>query len=272
VSRLHRNINISAVIVPFVAFLTAVPLLWNDLIGWTDLAILLALYLLSGFGITLGFHRLLTHRAFETYRPVRYLFAVLGTVAVQGPVIGWVADHRKHHAFTDEEGDPHSPHVGHGGGDGWRGALRGLWHAHVGWLFEYNSGREAERFAPDLLEDRGMVWISRLFAPIVAASLGLAFGLGYALTGELGGALTALLWGGSSASSSSTTSRGASTRSVTSLADGASVPTTSRRTSSGSRLSPLASPGTTTITHSRGRPGTACAGGRSIPAACSSGR
>jgi stearoyl-CoA desaturase (Delta-9 desaturase) len=86
--------------------------LWNRVIGWTDLAVLLALYLLSGFGITVGFHRLLTHRAFETYRPVKYLFAVLGTVAVQGPVIGWVADHRKHHAFTDAEGDPHSPHVG----------------------------------------------------------------------------------------------------------------------------------------------------------------
>jgi stearoyl-CoA desaturase (delta-9 desaturase) len=196
VTRLHRNVNITAVVVPFLAFLVAVPLLWNSVIGWTDLAVLLALYLLSGFGITVGFHRLLTHRAFETYRPVKYLFAVLGTVAVQGPVIGWVADHRKHHAFTDAEGDPHSPHVGHGGGDGWRGSLRGLWHAHVGWLFEYNSGRDAERFAPDLLEDRGMVWISRLFIPIVAASLAFAFGLGYALTGGLGGALTALLWGG----------------------------------------------------------------------------
>jgi stearoyl-CoA desaturase (Delta-9 desaturase) len=82
VSRLHRNINVAAVIVPFLAFLMAVPLLWNDLIGWTDLAILLALYLLSGFGITVGFHRLLTHRAFETYRPVKYLFAVLGTFKV----------------------------------------------------------------------------------------------------------------------------------------------------------------------------------------------
>jgi stearoyl-CoA desaturase (Delta-9 desaturase) len=193
-TRLHRNVNLAAVIVPFVAFLVAIPLLWNSLIGWTDVAVLVALYLLSGLGITVGFHRLLTHRAFETYRPIKYVFAVLGSVAVQGPVIGWVADHRKHHAFTDEEGDPHSPHVGHG--DGWRGALRGLWHAHVGWLFEYGSGKDAQRFAPDLLEDRGMAWISRLFAPIVAASLLAAFGLGYALTGRLGGALTALLWGG----------------------------------------------------------------------------
>jgi stearoyl-CoA desaturase (delta-9 desaturase) len=196
VTRLHRNANVAAVILPFGAFLVAVPLLWNSVVGWTDLVILLVLYLLSGLGITVGFHRLLTHRSFETYRPVRYAFALLGTMAVQGPVIGWVADHRKHHAFTDEEGDPHSPHVGHGGGDGWRGTLRGLWHAHVGWLFEYASGQDAERFAPDLLEDRGMVWISRYFVLIVAASLLGAFGLGYALTGTLGGALTALLWGG----------------------------------------------------------------------------
>ena len=186
--------NVAAVVLPFAAFLISIPLLWNKLVGWTDLAILLALYLLSGFGITVGFHRLLTHRAFETYRPVKYLFAVLGTFAVQGPVIGWVADHRRHHAFTDAEGDPHSPHVGHGGG--WRGKLRGLWHAHVGWLFDHPTGQEAERYAPDLIEDRGMVWISRNFPWIVLASLGLAFGLGFALTGTLGGALTALLWGG----------------------------------------------------------------------------
>ena len=194
VTRLHRNVNVAAVVLPFAAFLLAIPLLWNRLVGWTDLAILLALYLLSGFGITVGFHRLLTHRAFETYRPVKYLFAVLGTFAVQGPVIGWVADHRRHHAFTDAEGDPHSPHVGHGGG--LRGKLRGLWHSHVGWLFDHPTGQEAERYAPDLIEDRGMVWISRNFPWIVLASLGLAFGLGFALTGTLGGALTALLWGG----------------------------------------------------------------------------
>jgi stearoyl-CoA desaturase (delta-9 desaturase) len=196
VTRLHRNVNLAAVVLPFAAFLACLPLLWNSLVGWSDLAIMIALYLLSGLGITVGFHRLLTHRAFETYRPIRYAFALLGTLAVQGPVIGWVADHRKHHAFTDEEGDPHSPHVGHGAGGGWRGTLRGLWHAHLGWLLEYPSGQEAERYAPDLLEDRGMVWISRGFVPIVAAGLVAAFGLGYALTGTLGGALTALLWGG----------------------------------------------------------------------------
>jgi stearoyl-CoA desaturase (Delta-9 desaturase) len=187
-------VNIGAVILPFVAFLGALPLLWNRLVGWTDLAILAAVYLVTALGITVGFHRMLTHRAFETYRPVKYVLAVFGSMAVQGDVISWVSDHRKHHAFTDEEGDPHSPHVGHG--QGWRAALRGLFHAHVGWLFVHNSGAEARRFAPDLLEDRGMRLISRAFIPLVGVSLLVPFALGYLLSGELAGALTALLWGG----------------------------------------------------------------------------
>jgi stearoyl-CoA desaturase (delta-9 desaturase) len=188
--------NIGGVVLPFIAFLIAIPALWNSLVGWTDLVIFISLYLITGLGITVGFHRLFTHRAFETYRPIKYLIAVLGSMAVQGPVIGWVADHRKHHAHTDEEGDPHSPHIGHGGGAGWRGTLRGLWHAHVGWLIEYNSGTDAKRYAPDLLEDRGMALISKAFPFIVTLGLVIPFAAGWALTGELAGALTALLWGG----------------------------------------------------------------------------
>ena len=189
-TRLQRNANIGAVIVPFLAVLAAVPLLWNHLVGWSDLGIMVGIYLATAFGITIGFHRMLTHRAFETYRPIKYLFAILGSMAVQGPVIGWVADHRKHHAHTDEEGDPHSPHVGHGSG------LRGLYHAHMGWLFEQNGVAGAKRYAPDLLEDRGMRFISRNFLAWVALGLAIPFGLGYAFTGELAGALTALFWGG----------------------------------------------------------------------------
>jgi stearoyl-CoA desaturase (Delta-9 desaturase) len=187
-------VNIGAVILPFVAFLAAIPLLWNELVGWTDLAIFGVMYFVTAMAITVGFHRMLTHRAFETYRPVKYAFAVLGSMAVQGDVIGWVSDHRKHHAFTDEEGDPHSPHVGHG--EGWLAGLRGLFHAHMGWLFVHHSGAEAKRFAPDLLEDEGMRRIARAFLPLVALGLAIPFGLGYLLTGELAGALTALLWGG----------------------------------------------------------------------------
>ena len=186
--------NIAAVIVPFLAFVAAIPLLWNRLVGPADLVILAVVYLATALGITVGFHRMLTHRAFETYRPLKYLLAVLGSMAVQGDVIAWVSDHRKHHAFTDEEGDPHSPHVGHGAGA--LAGLRGLWHAHVGWLFEHHSGAQARRFAPDLLEDRGMRLISKQFVPIVLLSLLVPFALGYAATGELGGGLTALVWGG----------------------------------------------------------------------------
>jgi stearoyl-CoA desaturase (Delta-9 desaturase) len=193
-SRLQRNANVGAVIVPFAAFIVAVPLLWNRLVGATDLAILLGIYLLTAGGITVGFHRLLTHRSFDTYRPVKYALAVLGSMAVQGPVIGWVADHRKHHTFADEDGDPHSPHVGHGGG--LLGALRGLYHAHVGWLFEGQGTADAKRFARDLRDDRGMRLINRWFLGLVGVSLLLPFALGYLLTGELAGALTALLWGG----------------------------------------------------------------------------
>jgi stearoyl-CoA desaturase (delta-9 desaturase) len=189
-SRLQRNANIAAVIVPFVAVLAAIPLLWNTLIGWTDVGIMVGVYLATAFGITIGFHRLLTHRAFETYRPLKYLFAILGSMAVQGPVIGWVADHRKHHAHTDEEGDPHSPHVGEGSG------LRGLWHAHVGWLFEHNGIADAKRYAPDLLEDPGMRFISRHFLWWVGLSLALPFALGYAIGGTLEAALLAFFWGG----------------------------------------------------------------------------
>src|SRR5215207_9440910 len=103
-TRAHRNINIAAVVLPFVAFLLAIPMLWNDLIGPLDLVLMAAIYAISTIGITVGFHRLLTHRACATYKPVEYLYAILGSLAVEGPVIGWVSDHRKHHTFPDAEG------------------------------------------------------------------------------------------------------------------------------------------------------------------------
>jgi stearoyl-CoA desaturase (Delta-9 desaturase) len=192
-SKLERNANLAAVLVPFAAFGAAVALLWNDLVGPTDLIVFAVMYLLTGFGVTIGYHRLLTHRAFDAPRPVRYTLAMLGQMAVQGSVIDWVADHRKHHAFTDEDGDPHSPH-GHGGG--LRGALHGLFHAHMGWLFLTQGSAEKRRYARDLLDDPGMRRISKAFLPTVALGLALPFVLGLALTGTLSGGLTALLWGG----------------------------------------------------------------------------
>jgi len=196
-TRAHRISNLVAVVLPFLAFVTAIVLLWNRAIHWEDLAIFAFMYAITGFGITIGYHRLFTHRAFETSRPVRALLAICGSMAVEGSVITWVADHRKHHAFADEEGDPHSPHVD--AGDGLRGALRGLWHAHVGWMLGGNGhGRaSARRFAPDLIEDRALRWVNRTFLFWVGMTLMIPFVAGWALSGfSLVGGLLALLWGG----------------------------------------------------------------------------
>ena len=192
-SRLERNANIGAAILPFVAFLAAIVLLWNNLVGPSDLAIFAFMYLITGLGITVGYHRMLTHRAFDAPRPVRYTLASLGSMAVQGSVLDWVADHRKHHAFTDEDGDPHSPH---GHGSGLAGALKGLWYAHMGWLFETQGAATKRQYAKDLLADPGMRWISRHFLGFIALGLLLPAALGFALTGTVRGALTGLLWGG----------------------------------------------------------------------------
>jgi stearoyl-CoA desaturase (Delta-9 desaturase) len=194
-TRAHRASNLIGAIVPFIAFIVAIPLLWNTWIGWSDVAVFAIMYVVAGLGVTIGYHRLLTHRSFQTYMPVQYLFAVLGSMAVQGPVIAWVADHRKHHAHTDEEGDPHSPHVGHG--DGFFGALHGLWYAHMGWLFDSHGRAEGKQYARDLVEDKGMRFINRQFLSIVLVGLALPALLGFLFTGgTLKGAITGLFWGG----------------------------------------------------------------------------
>src|SRR5512133_290603 len=193
-TRATKLANLGAVVVPFCATLAAIVLFWNQVVSATDLAILAAMYLLTATGITVGFHRLLTHRSFRTHKPTEYAFAALGSMAVQGPVIAWVADHRKHHAHTDVEGAPHSPHVGHG--DGVIGVLRGLWHAHTGWLLSEHGRAEWSRYAPDLYEDRGMRLINRRFVSLVVLGLALPAATGYLITGTWVGAATGLLWGG----------------------------------------------------------------------------
>jgi stearoyl-CoA desaturase (delta-9 desaturase) len=193
-TRVEKAANLGAVVLPFVATLAAIVLFWNSLVSVTDLLIAATMYLLTALGITVGFHRLLTHRSFQTSKPLEYLFAVLGSMAVQGPVISWVADHRKHHAHTDEEGDPHSPHVGHDGGV-W-GVLGGLWHAHSGWLMSTQGRADWKRYAADLYEDRGMRTIGRQFVPLVIVSLALPALAGYLVSGTLVGAATGFLWGG----------------------------------------------------------------------------
>jgi stearoyl-CoA desaturase (delta-9 desaturase) len=194
-TRLERNVNIGAVVVPFAGTVAAAITLWGHFLSPLDVVLFFVLYAISAVGITVGFHRLLTHRAFKTPRLMRYTLAVMGSLALEGPVIDWVADHRKHHTFADEEGDPHSPHVG--AGSGLRGVLRGLWHAHVGWLFTTHGQASSTRYARDLVEDPGMRRIHRAFPWIALSTLVIPFVLGFAISGgSLLAGLSALLWAG----------------------------------------------------------------------------
>jgi stearoyl-CoA desaturase (delta-9 desaturase) len=192
-TRAHKIINLFGVTLPPIGLIAAIVLLWNRAIGPLELGLMVGLYVVTCLGVTLGFHRLFTHRAFETSRPFRAVVAVIGSMAVQGSVIKWVADHRKHHAFTDEEGDPHSPHLS---GPGFAGAVKGLWHAHMGWLFESVGTADENRFAPDLVKDRALRVIDKLFGLWVALSFAIPFALGWLIGGGVGTALTAVLWGG----------------------------------------------------------------------------
>ena len=179
-----------AVVVPFLGFLAAIGFLWGGWITWLDIAILAVLYVIAGFGITIGFHRLLTHRSFDAPAPVRAFLAIAGSMAVQGAPIHWVADHRKHHAHTDHEGDPHSPHVGHGHG------LKGLVHAHIGWLFNEQGQADWKKYARDLYEDPTMRRIGRWFPLWALLGLLIPAAAGGLLHGSWEGALRGLVWGG----------------------------------------------------------------------------
>jgi stearoyl-CoA desaturase (Delta-9 desaturase) len=180
--------------VPMLALAVAAWRAWEGLLRPSDLVVFAILYVLTGLGVTVGFHRLFTHRSFKARPAVRAILAVLGSAAIEGPVISWVADHRKHHAFSDQPGDPHSPHVDHG--VGWMGALRGLLHAHVGWLFRHDQRGARARYAPDLLADPVIRFVDRTFVIWAVGGIAVAFPLGVAIGGDVAAGLTALLWGG----------------------------------------------------------------------------
>jgi stearoyl-CoA desaturase (Delta-9 desaturase) len=190
--RLQRRLVLVVTVVPFLGFVAAVFVMWGRGLSATDAAIGLLFYLFTGLGVTVGFHRYATHQSFETTPAVRGLLAIAGSMAVQGPIITWVADHRRHHAFADKEGDPHSPHLDDG--PGIRGVAKGLWHAHMGWLFS-DEQSSARRWAPDLLKDSMIVKIDRLFPLWMILTFALPPVIGFAVTGTLAGALTAGLWG-----------------------------------------------------------------------------
>ena len=176
--------------VPFLALLAAVPVAWGRGLGWRDLALAAVFYLVSGHGITVGFHRYFTHGSFKAHRPLKVALAVAGSLAIEGPVVRWVADHRRHHAFSDRDGDPHSP---------WRygetvpALVKGLLFAHVGWLFDAEQ-TNPHRYAPDLLRDRDVVRVSRLFPLWVAVSMLLPAALGGLLSWSWQGAVSAFFW------------------------------------------------------------------------------
>jgi stearoyl-CoA desaturase (delta-9 desaturase) len=169
-----------------------VPFLWGHLLSLRDVILGVVFYVVSGFGISVGYHRFFAHGSFRAPRWMKIGLAGAGGLAVEGSVIGWVANHRRHHVFSDRPGDPHSPHERPGG---LGGQLRGLAHAHVGWLFKPDE-TSAARFAPDLLQDHDAQMVSRFFPLLALGSLAAPFLLGWALSGAIGGALTALLWAG----------------------------------------------------------------------------
>jgi stearoyl-CoA desaturase (Delta-9 desaturase) len=181
-------------VVPFLLLGFVAWQLWGGWLHWSDFVVFGLIYIPTGLGITVGFHRLFTHRSFKTGPAVRAVIGALGSAAIEGPVISWVADHRKHHAFSDKEGDPHSPHVGHG--EGVWAQFKGFFHAHVGWLFIHTQRGNKKRFAPDLLKDPVVRFIDRTFVLWAAVGLAIPFGLGVAIGGTVLAGLSGMLWGG----------------------------------------------------------------------------
>ncbi len=180
------------VVIPFLALIVAVPVAWGGWLHPTDVVIAAAFYLVSGLGVTVGFHRYLTHGSFKAKRWLRVALTVAGSMSIEGEPTQWVADHRRHHAYSDVEGDPHSPWRY---GSGVWGLTKGLFHAHMGWLFRREVSNR-ERFAPDLIADRDIARVDRLFPLIVALSMLAPAGIGGLVTWSWQGALTAFFWAG----------------------------------------------------------------------------
>jgi stearoyl-CoA desaturase (delta-9 desaturase) len=187
-----RAITLLLVAGPLVAFVLAVTFLWGSLFNVGDLALAAVFYVVTGFGVTVGYHRLFAHRSFRAHRWLKVALAGAGSMAVEGSPISWVANHRRHHRFSDRPGDPHSPHLH---GNELFGQLRGFAHAHVGWLFAADP-TAARQYAPELIDDRDLGVISRLFPVFAIFSFAAPFFLGWLVSGAIGGALTALLWAG----------------------------------------------------------------------------
>lgn len=170
---IRKIVMLVVVVLPFLATLFAIELLWQRAVNWTDLALLVAFNLLAGLGVTVGYHRMLTHRSFQPHPVVKFIFLAFGSMAVEGPALEWAATHIKHHAHSDREGDPHSP-------------VEGFWHAHMGWLFN-RSFADPNIYCRNLVKDPIVVFVSRTFIFWVILSLAIPFAIG---------GWTGLLWGG----------------------------------------------------------------------------
>jgi stearoyl-CoA desaturase (Delta-9 desaturase) len=188
----HRTLVGIFVAVPLLALLAAVPIAWGWGLGWRDILLAFAFYMVSGLGISAGFHRYFTHSSFKAKRPLRLGLAVAGSLAFEGPILNWVADHRRHHKYSDREGDPHSPWRF---GNDWKALTKGLAWAHIGWIFEGNRTSQ-QKFCPDLLADSGIRRISRWFPAYAGISLLLPALIGGLWSMTLAGAVTAFFWAG----------------------------------------------------------------------------
>jgi stearoyl-CoA desaturase (delta-9 desaturase) len=190
--KFERAVALTVVITPFLGFIAAIVLFWDYALGPVALGLLISMYAATIIGIGVGFHRLFSHRAFKTNGVVRVILAILGSMAAQGPVLFWAATHRRHHAYSDQPGDPHSPHLH---GDGISGLFRGLWHAHTGWLFVHEV-TDWTHYIPDLLRDTILFKVNQLYFVWVFLGLLIPTILGGILTGTWVGAFQGFLWGG----------------------------------------------------------------------------
>jgi stearoyl-CoA desaturase (Delta-9 desaturase) len=195
--RTIRRVNLAAVLVPLIGLGVAIYFAWGTAFDWTQAAISLSMSTLTALGITVGFHRLFTHKSFTAVAPVRYALAALGSMAVQGPVIEWAGAHRKHHQHSDGEEDPHSPHHHTGGAFGATliGTLKGFWHAHMGWMLKGHQ-RGLARYTKDLREDPVIAAANRHFKFWVLMGLLIPALAGGLITMTFEGALLGFLWGG----------------------------------------------------------------------------
>lgn len=184
--------NILAMLIPLAGLIAAAALTWGWGFSWVHLGLMVGMYLVSILGVTIGYHRLFTHKSFATTRTMKVILAICGSMAVEGPVVKWVAMHRRHHTKSDKEGDPHSPHLH---GETFGEMVKGFWHAHIGWMFRPDAPDIMDG-VKDLLEDKSIRWVDSLFSVWVTIGLFLPAALGWAITGSWKGALLGFLWGG----------------------------------------------------------------------------